>query len=220
MFRLPAFLLFAALVASASRAATPTHAAATPAPAAAPILLAKFNFEDIPAHVPNWGAGNNGKYKPATGWKEPFVVKLDPVDPHSGASSLRFELLQNRDPGATGNGERIVHSPAIQVPALVADGASRVAIHFAVRTRGVFEGAVGVRILERSEKQTSLGLVADKDMLIELPRSEAWVRLDAEGKLRSGTRTITFMVVMDGRQQAPATVWIDDISLEFIPAAP
>lgn len=190
--------------------------AAQPAPA--PMLLAKFNFEEIPAHVPNWGAGDNGKYKPATGWKEPFVVKLDSADPHSGEHALRFELLQNRPEGATGNGERILHSPSIQVPALAADGASRLAVRFSVRTRGVFEGAVGVRVLERSEKQTSLGLLGDKDSLVEIPETAAWREISASGKLRSGTRTVTFMIVMYGRQQAPATVWIDDISLEFLPA--
>lgn len=218
MLRLPTSLLAVVISGLASLAITATAQNQMPA-SATPILLAKFNFEDIPAHVPNWGAGNNGKYKPATGWKEPFAVKLDSVDPHSGLNSLRFELLQNRDENATGNGERIVHSPSIQVPELVADGASRVAVHFSVRTQGVYEGAVGIRILERSEKQTSLGLVGDKETLLEIPQTEKWVELSAEGKLRSGTRSITFMVVMEGRQQAPATVWIDDISLEFLPAA-
>lgn len=189
-----------------------------PAPAAVPTLLAKFTFEDTPAWVPNWGAANNGSYKPATGWKKPFVVKLDPSDPHSGENALRFELVENRAPDEKGSGERLVHSPQVEVPHMAPGTPGKLVLHFAIRTQGVYEGGVGIRVLERNEKQTSLGLLGSKDSILEIPETPAWKEFEIEATLRSGTRSIAFMVVMYERQQAPATVWIDDVSVEFVAA--
>lgn len=204
------------LAAAALPLSAQTRAAATPA--AAPTLLAKFTFEDTPAWIPNWGAANNGSYKPATGWKKPFVVKLDPSDPHSGENALRFELIENRAPDEKGSGERLVHSPHVEVPAMAAGQPGKLLLHFAVRTSGIYEGGLGIRVLERNEKQVSLGLLGNKDSILEIPDTPSWKEFAVEAPLRSGTRSIAFMVVMYGRQQAPATVWIDDISVEFVPA--
>ncbi len=180
----------------------------------APLLLAKYNFEDIPAHVPNWGAGYKGTYKPATGWKTPFVVKLDSKDPHSGAHALRIELLQNPAENETG-GERLVHSPHIEVPAFTSTEPGQLVAHFYVRTQGVSEGGVGIRILERDENQVSLGLLAGEESIIEIPETSGWRELSFEGRLRTKTRSIAFMIVLNAQQQAPATIWIDDIALEY-----
>lgn len=205
-------------------AATLPLAAQTKAPATtvvpAPVatLLAKFNFEETPAWIPNWGAANNGSYKPATGFKKPFVVKLDPADPHSGENALRFELLESRAPDEKGSGERLVHSPQIEVPPFTGKEPAKLVVRFAVRTKGVYEGGLGIRVLERNDKQASLGLLGNKDSILEIPETPAWKELEFAAKLRTGTRSIAFMVVMYGHQQAPATVWIDDISLEYLPA--
>lgn len=188
------------------------------APAPVPMLLAKFNFEETPAWIPNWGAANNGSYKPATGFKAPFVVKLDPADPHSGENALRFDLIENRPPDAKGSGERLVHSPQIDVPPFTGKGPARLVVRFAVRTKGIYEGGLGIRVLERSEQKTSLGLLGNKDSILEIPETPTWKEFEISAKLRSGTRSIAFMIVMYGHQQAPATVWIDDISLEYLPS--
>lgn len=188
-----------------------------PAPAPVPMLLAKFNFEETPAWIPNWGAANTGSYKPATGWKKPFVVKLDPADPHSGENALRFELVENRAPGDK-VGERLVHSPQIEVPPFTGTTPAKLVVRFAARTRGIFEGGLGIRVLERNDKQASLGLLGSKDSILEIPETPTWKEFEIEAKLRTGTRSVAFMVVMYEHQQAPATVWIDDISLEYLPA--
>lgn len=180
-----------------------------------PVLLAKFNFEDTPAFIPNWGAGYKSTYKPATGWKAPFVVKLDADDPHSGAKSLRFDLLQNQLETESAAGERLVHSPQIEIPAFASAAPGKLVLHCSVRTRGVVEGGVGIRILERNEKHVSLGLLSNQESLVEIPETAVWREFKAEGPLRKGTRSVAFMVVMYARQQAPATVWLDDISLEY-----
>jgi|GEM_PF-3246923 hypothetical protein len=212
------FSVFVCLSAAALSLPAQTKAPAVAQPAPVPMLLAKFNFEDIPAWVPNWGAANNGSYKPATGWKTPFVVKLDPVDPHSGENSLRFELLENRPPDAKGSGERLVHSPQIEIPPFTGTEPAKLVVRFAARTKGIYEGALGIRVLERNDKQASLGLLGNKDSILEIMETPTWREFEFEAKLRTSTRSIAFMVVMYGRQQAPATVWIDDISLEYLPA--
>lgn len=196
-----------------------TKSAAVAKPAPVPTLLAKFNFEDTPAWIPNWGAANNGAYKPATGFKTPFTVKLDPVDPHSGENALRFDLLENRAPDAKGSGERLVHSPQIEVPPFTGTGEPpKLVVRFAIRTKGIYEGGLGIRVLERNDQQKSLGLLGNKDSILEVLETPTWKELEVSAKLRTGARTIAFMVVMYGHQQAPATVWIDDISLEYLPA--
>lgn len=223
MLRIPAYTLLvaiAALAAPASSVAAPPQAApaAGAKPAPVPMLLAKFNFEETPAWIPNWGAANNGSYKPATGWKKPFVVKLAPADPHSGENALRFELLENRAPDEKGSGERLVHSPQIAVPALAGAAPGKLIIRFAARTHGIYEGGLGIRVLERNEQQKSLGLLGGKDSILEVAETPTWKEFEVSAKLHSSTRSIAFMVVMYDRQQAPATVWIDDISVEYQPA--
>ena len=221
MLRLSASFLVASLALLASLPGFAAPAAKAPAsakPAPVPMLLAKFTFEDTPAWVPNWGAANNGSYKPATGFKKPFVVKLDPQDPHSGENALRFELLESRAPDEKGSGERLVHSPQIEVPPFTGTEPAKLVVRFAVRTRGIYEGGLGIRVLERNEQQKSLGLLGGKDSILEILDTPSWKELEVSAKLRTGTRSIAFMVVMYGHQQAPATVWIDDISLEYLPA--
>ena len=213
------FLFFSlgcvALRALAAQGPAPVDAAAS---AAAPMLLAKFTFEDTPAWVPNWGAAYNGSYKPATGWKKPFVVKLDPEDPHSGDHALRFELLENRAPGETGAGERLVHSPQIDVPAPGGEGSPRLVLHFALRTRGIEEGRLGIRVLERDAQKKSLGLLGNQDAILEIAETPTWKVFVVDAKLRRATRSLAFMVVMQGEQSAPATVWLDDVSVEHVAA--
>lgn len=192
------------------------RAAAKPAPV--PTLLAKFNFEDTPAWIPNWGAASNGSYKPATGFKKPFVVKLDPQDPHSGENALRFELIESRAADEKGSGERLVHSPQIEVPPFTGTEPAKLVLRFAIRTKGIYEGGLGIRVLERNDQQKSLGLLGSKDSVIEILDTPKWKDFEVSAKLRTGTRSVSFMIVMYGHQQAPATVWVDDISLEYLPA--
>lgn len=175
-----------------------------------PTLLAEYDFEKIPAHVPNWGAGLGSTYKPATGWKTPFKVSLDQDNPHSGDNSLRIEILEPSDK------EKIVHSPAIKIEP--ADGERKVRVRLFVRSTGFGEKGAGIRILERDETGASIRLLGGGKTLIPVPDSPDWVELDAEGVLHSRTASISFMVVAY-TQEAPATLWIDDVSLELVPVA-
>lgn len=169
-------------------------------------LLAEYNFENIPDFVPNWGAGYDHTYKPATGWKTPFTVKLDRENPHAGSNALRFQLLEEAQ------GEKILHTPTIEIPEDFAGRKVTVRLH--LRSEGIVENGAGIRILERSGKGASIGLLSGKKTLIPVPDSADWTELVAEGVLNKGTRNISLMVVMYS-EQSPATIWIDDISLEI-----
>lgn len=191
-----------------------TCALTTPAEAveAAPAeLLVQYDFEGIPTFIPNWGAGYSGQYKGATGWHSPFKVSLDKEDPHSGDNALRFELLE------VPAGEIIVHSPAIALPEL-AEGESRagskIIIHAYVRTKGVTDGEVGLRVLEKNKDGKSLGLLMNEKSIVSISESSEWTELTVEGDLRSGAHTIIFMLVANV-SQSPVIVWLDDISIEF-----
>lgn len=177
-------------------------------------LLAKYGFEGIPVYVPDWGAGHGSTYKPATGWKTPFKVSLDGDNPHSGANALRFDLIESSEK------EKLVHGPAIKIPAAPADrpGERKVVVRLFVRSSGVTGKGAGIRVLERDEKGASIRLLGGKNTLVPVPAAADWVELQAEGVLHSRTASITFMLVAY-QSEVPATIWIDDVSLELEPAA-
>jgi hypothetical protein len=201
----PAARLFLFPLALVVTAATPAFAQAGPE------LLAKYNFENIPAYVPDWGAGLGSTYKPATGWKTPFKVSLDSANPHAGAHALRFDLLESSEK------EKLVHGPAIKIAAPDV-GERKLLVRLFVRSSGVTGKGVGIRVLERDEKNASIRLLDNKTSLISVPDSADWVELEAEGALHSRTRSVTFMVVAY-QSEVPATVWIDDVSVELVPAS-
>jgi hypothetical protein len=180
----------------------------------APELLAKYTFENIPVYVPDWGAGHGSTYKPATGWKTPFKVSLDSANPHAGDNALRFELLESSEK------EKLVHGPGIKIaaPAEGAVGERKLVVRLFVRSSGITGKGAGIRVLERDEKNASIRLLGNKTSLIPVPDSADWVELDAEGALHSRTRSVTFMVVAY-QSEVPATVWIDDVSVELVPAS-
>jgi hypothetical protein len=178
-----------------------------------PELLAKYTFENIPAWVPDWGAGHGSTYKPATGWKTPFRVMLDAGNPHAGASSLRLELNESSPK------EKVVHGPAIRVAPASADnpGGRRVRIRLHARSAGLVDKGAGIRVLERDEKNASIRLLAGQKSLVAVPGSTDWVELEAGGALHSRTASITFMLVVY-QSEVPASVWIDDVSVELLPS--
>ena len=180
----------------------------------APGLVAKYNFEDIPTWIPDWGAGHGSTYKPATGWKTPFKVSLDSENPHAGANALRFELLESSEK------EKLVHGPAIKISPAPADrpGDRRISVRLFARASGLTGKGAGIRVLERDEKGASIRLLGNAKSLIPLANSADWTELTAEGVLHSRTASITFMVVAY-QAEIPATVFIDDVSIELAPSA-
>ncbi|MDR1282135.1 MAG: hypothetical protein LBK99_15140 [Opitutaceae bacterium] len=191
--------------------------AATAAAAEPPQLLAKYTFENIPAYIPDWGAGHGSTYKPATGWKTPFTVKLDIIDPHSGVNAMCIRLLD------TTGGEKIVHTPSIKIPSPPATDApaetvapGKLHIRLYARAEGVIENGVGIRVLERDEKGASLRLLENKKTLVPVAETATWQELAAEGTLHSRTRSVSLMLVIN-KEQTPATIWLDDISIEYQP---
>ncbi|AHF92347.1 hypothetical protein OPIT5_20940 [Opitutaceae bacterium TAV5] len=202
---------FSLLLACASHQAS-AQAAATAAAAPEPQLLVKYTFENIPAHIPGWGAGHGSTYKPATGWKTPFTVKLDATDPHSGTDALRIQILE------TTNGEKIVHTPSIPLPeADAAASPGKVIVHLYARAKGLLESGAAVRILERDASNKPIGFLAHKQKLATIKSSDTWQEITAQGTLNPRTRNFSLMIVLD-REQTPATVWVDDISIELQPA--
>lgn len=199
-----------ALVAGIATAASTSFAQGGPLPE----LLAKYTFENIPTWVPEWGAGHGSTYKPATGWRTPFRVSLESENPHSGAHALRIELNESSER------EKIVHGPAIKIAPAPADrpGDRKVNLLLHVRSAGLTGKGAGIRILERDEKGASIRLLGNKNSLVTIPDSAEWVDLAAEGVLHSRTASITFMVVTY-QSEVPATIWIDDISLELSPVS-
>ncbi|WPJ95105.1 hypothetical protein SH580_16900 [Coraliomargarita algicola] len=176
-----------------------------------PELLAKYNFEGLPSWVPGWGAGHGSTYQPATGWRTPFRVELDADDPHSGMHALRIELKE-----ASGK-EKIVHAPAIKVASPSGDSSEerKICIHLHVRTHGLVENGVGIRLLERDAENTSIRLLDNEKSLVHVPNSSEWVELNATGTLDSRTASITLMIVAY-QSEVPATLWVDDISVELL----
>lgn len=201
------FLRPAALAAAfAFAASVPSALAAAPVPE----LLAKYDFEKIPAWVPDWGAGHGSTYKPATGWKTPFKVSLDSENPHFGANALRIELIESSEK------EKIVHGPGIKIAP--GSGERKLDLMLYVRASGLAGKGAGIRVLERDEKGASIRLLGNKNSLLPIENSAEWVELHAEGVLHSRTASITFMIVAY-QSEVPATIWVDDISLELSSAA-
>lgn len=205
---LRSFVLSLLLVFASAQSSAQDATATAPEPQ----LLAKYTFENIPAHIPGWGAGHGSTYKGATGWKTPFTVKLDTADPHSGTNAMRIEVLE------TTSGEKVVHTPSITVPeAEAAASPGKVIVHLYARAEGLLESGAIVRILERDANSKPIGFLGHKKVLASIKSSETWQEITAQGTLNPRTRNFSLMIVLD-REQTPATVWIDDISVEFQPA--
>ncbi len=206
-----AYSLLFALAAAVAVALNPSAQAADNAESSAELLV-QYNFEGIPAYIPNWGGGHGSTYKGATGWHGPFKVSLDKEDPHSGDNAICVEVTE------AAAGEIIVHSPPIALPEL-AEGETRagakIIVHAFVRTKGINEGEAGLRILEKNKDGKSLGLLKDKKSFVTIPENPEWNELTFEGELRGGTSTIIFMMAANA-QQVPAFVWLDDISIEYV----
>jgi len=178
-----------------------------PRSASAEEMLAKYDFEGVPAFLPNWGAGYQGQYKPATGWKEPFVVGLDKGDPHSGDACLRIEIQ-------AGAGTIRVHSPGITAPPEAAG--TTVQVHAFVRAEGLAPDSAAVGLLEHDAQGKSIGYVGGKEKLVNLEPSQSWQEVSFEGAMNSQTKSVTFMITIQA-QTAPAVLWLDDLSLEWKP---
>ncbi|RRK02655.1 hypothetical protein Ga0100230_006000 [Opitutaceae bacterium TAV3] len=193
-------------------ACAPNQASAQDAAEPQAQLLAKYTFEGIPAHIPDWGGGVGSVYKPATGWKTPFTVKLDTNDPHSGGNSLRIELLE------TTNGEKIVHTPSIKIPLPETSAPGKVSIRLYIRTQGIVEKGALIRGLERDEKGKIVRYLGNKKELFPVPETATWQEFTTQATLAPNTRSISVMLSLTKEQTSPATVWLDDISVELQPA--
>lgn len=177
--------------------------------ASAQDLVKEYTFDDVPAYLPDWGAGYKGTYKPAASFKEGFKVTLDKMNPHSGTGCLQVEI----EPGT--EGEIRVHSP--NMPVVPGESGTPVQVRAYVRTEGTEPGTIGLGILEKSEASKTLGYVGGKEKLVPLEEpTKEWQEVTLQGKLNSATRSIILMVTIDP-QPSPAFLWIDDISVELLP---
>lgn len=177
--------------------------------ASAQDLVKEYTFDDVPAYLPDWGAGYKGTYKPAASFKEGFKVSLDKMNPHSGTGGLQVEI----QPGT--EGEIRVHSP--NMPVVPGESGTPVQIRAYVRMEGAEPGTIGLGILEKSEAGKSLGYVGGKEKLVALDEaSKEWQEVILQGKLNSATRSIILMLTIDP-QSSPAFVWLDDVSVELLP---
>ncbi|MBC2595323.1 hypothetical protein H5P28_13730 [Ruficoccus amylovorans] len=188
-FRLSALLLLAANVASAQMPP-------------APVILTEDGFEGVPAYIPDWGAGYQGVYKPATGWKEPFTVKLDREDPHSGLACMRVEF--------NGAGEDLIriHSKGIPVPEALRGKNIRVEAY--VRSEGIASGSIGLGILQKDAGGKTLGYLGLNEKLAPVAAGNEWQKITAQGKLNSNAASLILMLTADATT-GPGQLWVDDV---------
>jgi hypothetical protein len=179
----------------------PTPATAHSA-APAPVILDEEGFEGVPAYIPDWGAGYQSVYKPATGWKEPFRVTLDKEDPHSGLACMRIAFA------APGEGLIRVHSSGIAVPEALRG--QRVRVEAYVRGQDLKPGSVGLGILQKDAAGKTLGYVGLEPKLAPIVAGEDWVKITAEGRLNAQAASLILMFTAEA-DTAPGTLWVDDI---------
>ncbi|MDP0495090.1 MAG: hypothetical protein Q7Q73_02675 [Verrucomicrobiota bacterium JB024] len=186
------------LAVAALTAATVNAAALAPAP----IILDEDGFEGVPAYIPDWGAGYQGVYKPATGWKEPFRVTLDKEDPHSGLACMRIAFA------APGEGLIRVHSSGIAVPENLRG--QRVRVEAYVRGQDLKPGSVGLGVLQKDAAGKTLGYVGLEPKLAPVAAGEDWIKITAEGLLNAQAASLILMFTAEA-DTAPGILWVDDI---------
>ncbi len=166
------------------------------ADAAGQLLLANFDFEaaDSPA-----------------AWKElaskdvkPSIRMLDEDNPHSGRSSLKFS--------ATAQGESAQYVfTGITLPA---DHGKRVRVRLFARGANLNDGDAEINLLERDRSKV-LGWCGGKTALVSIGSGGDWKEYTAEVPLHDEARVLTMFIRINN--PAPGkTVWVDDISLEFV----
>lgn len=172
------------------------------APAVVNPVIVEYNFEGIPAYIPNWGAGYKGSYRPATGWKEPFKVTLDRENPHSGLACMSILLEPQIEEVVR------VHSPGIPVPEALRG--KNVQVEFYTRVEGLAEGAVGFGILQKDAEGATIGYVDHNPALAAIAVGEGWAKVVANGRLNSRATTIILMFTAEAAMPG-GQLWVDDI---------
>lgn len=194
-------LAAAALPLLATVPAVGNGAPAADAAAANPILV-EYGFEGIAAYIPNWGAGYGSTYKPATGWKEPFVVSLDREDPHSGqaAMSVRF---------SAGNEQTIrVHSPAIKVPEPLRG--KDITVECYVKGEGIDPAKIGLGVMQKDAEGKTIGYVGNQPTLVAVTAGSDWSKISLKGRLNTRAASILLMfTAVEG--QPESRLFVDDI---------
>lgn len=177
---------------------------AAPAGLQAGKLLEEYDFESVPAFLPNWGAGYSGTYKPATGWKEPFKVTLDSQNPHSGKKAVKVDYLE------ASSGKKILHTPAI----VLKEGEDRtVEIQLYYRTENIGDENIQFQILQLDSDGSAFRYVETGKPVEWLQGSDKWCKVQFEGKVHNSARTLQLVwTVHDEKKEA--ALWLDDISVE------
>jgi hypothetical protein len=173
-------------------------------------LAAKYDFESDAKWLPDWGAALGSKYLPATGWKTPFKVTLEKGESHSGDACLKMEILE------PATGEKILHTNAFAVPAPTEGKKTHITVRFYIRTQGLSEKSLHLRGLEKDESGRTLKMLGDAKSLVAISPSSEWTEVRWEGALNEKTRKLMIMFAITS-SDAPATLWLDDLSVEADP---
>lgn len=171
-------------------------------------LLLEQDFETVAAYLPGWGAGCGHVYKPATAWKTPFIIALDTGDSHSGAKAVKVSYLE------PAGGEKVFHSPGIPLSESTSAAPRRVRIRFYYRLGGLPDVALNFTPMEINGQTKSRRILNT----IELNPTNEWRPVEYEGNLGWDSTQIQLLWV-NKSDKVPATLWIDDVSVELLTPA-
>jgi hypothetical protein len=173
---------------------------------AAPLLQAEvqlIDFENMSADLPGWRASADTAEtktgsRPAASFVTPMMFSLDDQGAHSGSNSLMWKFVEP----ATRAG--------LRTPDFAASG-SKVKVTFVVRSEGMTK--MGYLIAEQKDaegKRCKFHWNAK-----QIPLSTEWETVEWETQLEpiTGSLSLSFMML---DPFTDSTLWIDDISVEFL----
>jgi hypothetical protein len=200
---IPAVALAAALTLSAP---VTSRAAEGDAPqSAAPQLVIKQDFERADS-IRDWHLQTPKDAKA-------YALTLDngANAAHSGQSALKYEVTEASEK------ERYIFSGA-KLPADANTAGRTLRIRFYAHTASAAEDqAFTFRVLERDASKPT-GWIGGKTEAIKIEPSTEWKEYSFTGMLAPATQVLTLFVVAKKPALGQA-VWIDDLSIEVVPAA-
>jgi hypothetical protein len=201
---IPAVAVAAALTLSAPFAARATEADAAPQ-SAAPQLVLKQDFERVDS-IRDWHLQTPKDAKA-------YALTLDngANAAHAGQAALKYEVTEASEK------ERYIFSGA-KLPVDANTDGRTLRVRFYARTASAAEDqAFTFRVLERDEAKPT-GWLGGKTEAIKIEPATEWKEYSFTGKLGAKTQGLTLYVVAK-KPALDQAVWIDDLSIEVVPAA-
>ncbi|MBN8215964.1 MAG: hypothetical protein J0L75_04945 [Spirochaetes bacterium] len=163
------------------------------------VVVTHIDFEN--RSMAGWGAEGDAST---------FTWSLDEERPHGGQVSARFEVT-GKALGARRRHLWVGFPKGMEV--------ARITVRFFLRTRNLQPGDLTFNMLERNASGV-LGWAQGKNPFLTPTCCESWTLIEASGDLTKGLTGVTlyWSVLRKGLEQG--AFWIDDLSVEVLPAAP